>query len=212
MTARPPGPEPSARYAIPAGLAQVELRFRNSRFIGTSGPAATVEEARRFIESVRSRFPDAGHHVYAFEVGYAASVTHGMSDAGEPSGTAGRPVLAVVRGADLGDVVVVVSRYFGGTKLGTGGLVRAYTETAQAVLAAVPRREKVLEVGARLALPYEFYQSCRSLIERLGARIETEEFGGRVEVRLRIDAAHLTDLREGVQGLTSGRVSVEQVA
>ena len=73
-------------------------------------------------------------------------------------------------------------------------------------------REKVLEVGARLALPYEFYQSCRSLIERLGARIETEEFGGRVEVRLRIDAAHLTDLREGVQGLTSGRVSMEQVA
>ena len=94
-------------YPVPTGEAVIEIEVKRSRFIGYAAPAATVEAARGFIESVRQRHPDASHHVYAFEVGHGASVTHGMSDDGEPSGTAGRPMLAVVQGADLGDVVVV---------------------------------------------------------------------------------------------------------
>ena len=199
----------AASYPIPAGEAAIELRFKNSRFIGTASVAATVEEARVFIGHMRQRYADAGHHVYAFAVGYGASVTHGMSDDGEPSGTAGRPVLAVVRGAELGDVVVVITRYFGGTKLGTGGLVKAYTETAQAVLAAVPRQLKVDLVAARLVLPYEFHKPCRMLVETVGGKIEEENFAAAVDLRFQVSAERLEELREAVRETTSGRVSLE---
>ncbi len=94
----------------------------------------TVDEAKAFLAAVRAEMPDANHHVYAYRVGFGNSVIEGMSDDGEPSGTSGPPVLAVLRGSGIGDVIVVVTRYFGGTKLGTGGLVRAYSEGARAGL------------------------------------------------------------------------------
>src|SRR5690606_40057186 len=100
------------RYPIPAQTTRVELRIVNSRFIATAGEARTVEEAKAFIDAIREEFHDATHNVYAYRVGYGATVTEGMSDDGEPAGTAGRPALTVLRGADLGDVVVVVTRYF----------------------------------------------------------------------------------------------------
>ncbi len=107
----------------------------NSRFIAHLAPAASVEEAKAFIDQIRAEYADATHNVPAYVIGYGASVTAHCNDDGEPAGTAGRPILAVLQGSGLGDVVLVVTRYFGGTKLGTGGLVRAYTEAAQAVLA-----------------------------------------------------------------------------
>ncbi len=198
-------------YPIPAGEAQVELRFKNSRFIGTAGPAPTVEEARAFVGQLRERFLDASHHAYAFAVGFGSSVTCGMSDGGEPAGTAGRPMLAVVQGAGLGDVAVVVSRYFGGTKLGTGGLARAYAGTAQAVLEALPRQEKVERVGARLELPYEFYARCRAAIEELEGRIEGADFGAQVALRVRLRQDRLEEMRRAIRELTAGRVGVEQL-
>src|SRR3954468_24634252 len=128
---------------IPAGPARTEIRASNSRFIANVAPAATVEAARAFIAEVRAEMPDATHHVYAYIVGHGATTTLGMSDDGEPAGTAGRPVMAVLRGSGLGDTALVVTRYFGGTLLGTGGLVHAYGDAAKAVLAALPREEKV---------------------------------------------------------------------
>ena len=199
-------------YPVPSRVEEVELRFKNSRFIGVAGPGASVEEARAFIATVRQKYPDASHHVYAYAVGYGASVTHGMSDDGEPSGTAGRPALAVVRGSGLGDVAVVITRYFGGTKLGTGGLVKAYTETAQAALAAVPQEMKVDEIQARVSLGYEFYEPCKMQIESCGGRIEGEDFGGKVELTLAIAKERLEDLQDVVRELTSGRVEIEPIA
>src|SRR5688572_19497440 len=117
----------ATRYPIPAETTRVEIRVVNSRFIATIAEARTAEDAHAFIAAIRAEFANASHNVYAFRAGYGASVIEGMSDDGEPSGTAGRPALSVLRGADLGDVVLVITRYFGGTKLGTGGLVRAYT-------------------------------------------------------------------------------------
>ena len=199
----------ASSYPIPAAEAAVELRFKNSRFIGATAAAATVEEARAFIARRRRDYPDAGHHVYAFAVGYGDSVMHGRSDDGEPAGTAGRPLLAVVQGADLGDVVVVITRYFGGTKLGTGGLVKAYTETAQAVLAQVPRQLKVEMVGGRLVLPYGVYKSCRMLIAAVDGEIEDEKFAGAVDLRFRVRVERLEELRQAVREATAGRVSLE---
>src|SRR5690349_10933381 len=149
---------------VPAGHARVEIRVVNSRFIASAGPAATVEAARAFIAAVRAEMPDASHHVHAYIVGHGATTTLGMSDDGEPSGTAGRPVMAVLRGSGLGDVVLVVTRYFGGTLLGIGGLVRAYGDAAKAVLAALPREEKVERRAVVLTLPYAAYEPARRIL------------------------------------------------
>lgn len=196
-------------HLVPAGEARVELRFKNSRFIGVGGPAPTIEEARALLARLRGEFPDASHHVYAFAVGVGASVTHGMSDDGEPSGTAGRPVLAVVQGSGLGDVVVVVVRYFGGTKLGTGGLVKAYGSTAKAVLEVLPVVEKVERIGARLVVPYELHARVCLLVGEAEAEIEAEEFGAAVSLRLRLRRDRAGALELAVRELSAGRVQVE---
>ena len=108
-------------HVVPAGPVHCEIRVSNSRFITHLAPASDVASARAFIASIRQQMPDANHHVYAYVIGHGGTTTLGMSDDGEPSGTAGRPALAVLKGSGLGDVVVVVTRYFGGTLLGTGG-------------------------------------------------------------------------------------------
>ena len=108
------------RYFIPARETRTEIIVVNSRFIATAAPAFTVDEAKAFVARIRAEFADASHNVPAFVVGHGSSVIAHCSDDGEPSGTAGRPALAVLQGSGLGDAAVV-TRYFGGTKLGTGG-------------------------------------------------------------------------------------------
>jgi len=169
---------------------RVEYHMSNSRFIATAGHADSVEAARAFIKAVREEMPDAHHHVYAFKVGYGESVIEGMSDDGEPTGTAGPPTLAVVRGADLGDVVLVVTRYFGGTKLGTGGLVYAYTNAAKEVLAVLPTEEKIPRVQAGVSVPYHLYERLKQICERYSAETESEEFGAEVTRYLRLPAEY----------------------
>lgn len=171
-----------ARYPIPAATARVALAVANSRFIATAGHTPSVEAARAMIAEVRADMPDATHHCYAYLIGYGASVTAGMSDDGEPAGTAGRPMLAVLRGADLGDVTVIVTRYFGGTLLGTGGLVRAYGDAVKAVLEALPRAERVELRPLLAAVSYGAYAAARRALEGEGATIVDEQFGA--EVRL----------------------------
>src|SRR4051812_32545585 len=131
-------PDKPTPKLIPAGPARAEIRAANSRFIASAAPAAAVEAARAFIASVRAEMPDASHHVYAYIVGHGATTTLSMTDDGEPPGTAGRPVMAVLKGSGLGDVALVITRYFGGTLLGTGGLGRAHGGPAQGGLAVPP--------------------------------------------------------------------------
>lgn len=171
--------------------------------------AASVEQARGLVSRLRGEYPDASHHVYAFAVGTGASVTHGMSDDGEPSGTAGRPVLAVVQGSGLGDVAVVITRYFGGTKLGTGGLVKAYGSTAKAVLEVLPRVEKVARVAARLVLPYELHDRGRLLIGEAEGEIESEEFGAQVTLGLQLRQDRIEALDRALRDISAGRVHLE---
>ena len=198
----------SKRYPIPAGESQIELRVKNSRFIGRAGYTPTIETAKAFIEQVKTAEHNFSHAVYAFAVGYGASVTHGMSDAGEPSGTAGRPALAVVKGSGLGDVTVVIVRYFGGTKLGTGGLVKAYTETAQLALADLPVTEKVERRTIEMILPYSFYEQGKRLIEAYQGQIEAEEFTTDVTWRLTFIDDNLPHFEREITNLTHGEVII----
>lgn len=197
-------------YPVPTGEVMIEIEMKKSRFIGLAGPAATVEAARAFIDAARARFPEASHHVYAFEVGHGATVTHGMSDDGEPSGTAGRPALTVVDHHELGDVVVVVVRYFGGTKLGTGGLVRAYTQATQEALAALPQEMKVEREDLVLRLPYERYDLCRVAISKWpGVEVVEEIFSDDTCLHLRGPRADLAQLQGQLVELTAGRLTIE---
>ena len=123
-------------YLLPAEEIRRELIVSNSRFIATLAPVTSIDEARHLLPVSGKEFADATHNVPAYILGGGNSVTEYCSDDGEPSGTAGRPALAVLRGSGLGDVSVVVTRYFGGTLLGKGGLVQAYTEATQLVVQA----------------------------------------------------------------------------
>ena len=205
-------PVVSPRYPIPAGETRVETRASNSRFIATAGYTPSVEDARAFIARSRAEFADAAHNVFAYVVGYGASVTAGMSDDGEPGGTAGRPALAVLRGSGLGDTCVVVTRYFGGTLLGTGGLVRAYGDAVKAVLAELPRSEKVEQRRLSLTLGYGLYEPVRLLAETHGAAIEDQGFEAEVTLRLRIAADHAGGFLDALQEQTGGRVQVAHEA
>ncbi|MEW5959908.1 MAG: YigZ family protein [Chloroflexota bacterium] len=198
----------SSRYRIPAGPARIELHVRNSRFIGRAAYTPSIEAAKAFIEQVKAEEPGHSHAVYAFAVGHRTAVTHGMSDAGEPSGTAGRPALAVVKGSDLGDVTVVIIRYFGGTKLGTGGLVKAYTEAAQRVLADLPVTEKVERRTVQVTVPYSFYEQCRRLVEAHQGQVEAEDFTAEVTLRLIFTIDDLPAFKAALAGATRGQVGV----
>lgn len=197
------------RYPIPAGTARAELLVLNSRFIGTAGYTASVAEARAFINQVRTEFPDATHHCFAYLIGYGASVTAGMSDDGEPAGTAGRPMLAVLRGTDLGDVTVVATRYFGGTLLGTGGLVRAYGDTVRAVLDVLPRGERVALQPLRARVAYSAYAAARRALEQEGASIAHEEFDAEVQIAALVPADRYQQALAGLREATAGQVRIE---
>ena len=198
------------RY-IPAERARAEIRVVNSRFVADIAPAATVEQARAFVAAIRAEMPDATHHVYAYIVGHGATTTLGMSDDGEPPGTAGRPTMAVLKGSGLGDAALVVTRYFGGTLLGTGGLVRAYGDAARAVLQIVPREEKVERGTLAIALPYAAYEPARRLIAGHAGAILDEAFAADVTLWVRLPLAEVAALTRAIEELTAGQARVEEM-
>ncbi len=201
----------SEPYLIPAEEIRREQVVVNSRFIATLAPVANPDEARKFITRVRTEYPDASHHVPAYIIGGGNNFREYCSDDGEPSGTAGRPALAVLRGSGLGDVAVVVTRYFGGTLLGKGGLVRAYTESTQMVVKAVRRaRRQQVQVGL-LALPYNLLERVRILVSKYQGDILDEEFSGDVTIRLRLPIESVADFQERLSALSSGTLHVEAI-
>ena len=199
----------SEKRFIPARHVQIENIVVNSRFIADAAPAFSVEEAKSFILEVKSRFPDASHHVPAFLIGHGNSVTAHCSDDGEPSGTAGRPVLSVVQGSSLGDIVVVVTRYFGGTKLGTGGLVRAYSGAAREVLEVLPRAVKIPTYTVMVVVEYSLFERVRLLVNKHGGKILDEDFGVDVTVTAQFAMDVLEPFQHELRELTQGKVQAE---
>lgn len=194
---------------VPAGEIQKETSVSNSRFIACAAPAFTVEAARDFIRQVKMNYPDATHHVPAFIIGHGANVTTHCSDDGEPSGTAGRPILAVLNGSGLGDIVVVVVRYFGGTKLGTGGLVKAYTEACQKVLEVLPRALKISTTTVVFELEYAQLTSVRRLVKAHDGEILDEDFQGNIWITARFISDRLPDFNKELTEFNRGNIHLE---
>ena len=201
----------SEPYLTPAEEIRREQVVVNSRFIATLAPVANTEEARSFIARIRKEFLDATHNVPAYIIGGGNNFTDYCSDDGEPSGTAGRPALAVLRGSGLGDVAVVVTRFFGGTLLGKGGLVRAYTESTQMAVNAVRRARRQQVQVAMLALPYNLLERVRLLVGKHHGDILDEEFSGDVTMTFRVPVENGVGFKADLSELSAGRLQIELI-
>jgi uncharacterized YigZ family protein len=196
---------------VPAAPVRVEDRIEHSRFITTVDNAGSVDDAKAFIERVRAEFPDATHHCSAYVIGPPGSTAMAAaSDAGEPAGTAGRPMLKVLLNSGLGDVVAVVTRYYGGIKLGKGGLVRAYSGGVQHALRDVAVRERVFEIDARVAVPYAMVDSVRRALTRAGARVVAEHFEAEAVFALRVPEDRVEEITRALGDATGGAVHLER--
>jgi uncharacterized YigZ family protein len=199
----------SAAFPVPLGPARAELIVANSRFIASLDYAGSAQEARAFIARIRDEFPDATHNVPAFIAGGGASRLEFCSDDGEPSGTSGRPLLAVLRGSGLGNAVVVVTRYFGGTLLGTGGLVKAYSEAGRRVLAVAARAELAEFSDARLEIPYQLFDALKQGLPSFGGGIAGEDFAEVVRLRIELPSDEVGRFRSWMADLSSGGADLE---
>ena len=184
-----------------------EEEFKKSRFITTLGPVTCAEEAKTFVAEIRSTFPDASHNCWAFLVGAPGTTTTvGMNDDGEPHNTAGRPMLNVLVHSGLGDIVAVVTRYWGGTNLGKGGLVRAYSSGVQNALAYCEVREKVDWATLEVSFDYTYVTGFKRVFPDFEATIESEDFGKKALFKLRLPADEMAGMRDALTQLTNGSV------
>jgi len=163
-------------FLSPAAQAASEFKDKGSSFLGRLAPVLSPEEAMGFLADQKKRYHDATHHCWAYRIGWAEGLHVRSSDGGEPSRTAGQPLVSAMESRGVSDACLVVIRYFGGVKLGTGGLVRAYRAAAQLALDAAELRPKSLCSEWEIALPYGAQGAVRHAASRLG--VELREAGG----------------------------------
>jgi uncharacterized YigZ family protein len=200
-------------YLVPASLLhRAEAQVRRSRFIASIGRASDAAGARAFIDAVRAEFPDATHHCWAFvaEVpGTTACI--GLSDAGEPHGTGGCPILNTLLHSGIGGIVAVVTRYFGGMKLGQGPLGRAYSGSVAKAIESLKTAERVARIPVCITVAFSAGDSLFRLLNELGATGREEGFSTEIEVVARVPVRELARLEGEVSAMTSGKGRVESI-
>lgn len=193
-------------FRAPRGPARFEQEIKKSRFIGIAAPVSTPEEVNDELEKIRAEFPDATHHCWAYVLGNPdAGPNMRFDDAGEPAGTAGRPILNVLQRRKIGDALVVVVRYFGGVKLGAGGLARAYSGTASRVLEQVALATVTPRSELFVRIDFGDEQAARRLLGRLGMEIESTAYGDAVVLGVRATEEESALILEEISAATSGR-------
>ena len=187
-----------------------EIIINKSRFIGYAMPIKSEEEALDFIEKIKTKHRDATHNVYAYVVGENSNIQR-FSDDGEPSGTAGIPALEVIKKEDLRNVVVVVTRYFGGIKLGAGGLIRAYTKGAKIALEAGIIIEQILHHKVKIRIDYTLYGIVENYLITNGFIIDDIVYDDAVNIYAYIKFSDVDDFTKSIIDLTSGDGIVEYI-
>ena len=201
-----------ARYPVPARVHRVEESIQRSRFVTSVARAPDAEAAHAFVAAVRDEFPDATHHCWAFVAGPPGSTTRmGMSDDGEPHGTAGRPMLTALLHSGIGEIVAVVTRYYGGVKLGTGGLSRAYAGGVTLALDALPTDERVERTVVNVTVGYPDVDALQRLISELDLPILEETFDAEVRYRVGVPIEEVEVVRTRIADLTRGTGRAETV-
>lgn len=202
---------------IPASSSHVELVEKKSRFIGHVAPVFSTEEAESFIQSVKEQHKTATHNVYAYVTFHSGAeeswdkMAEKVSDDGEPHGTAGYPVLHAIKSKGFCNVVCVVTRYFGGILLGSGGLIRAYGRTASMALEKAGARPCVFRYPVRISLDYQFFGKVKRDLESMGPGYQPFDFNfqGKVNFQIYVEQEkvdfvirHIKDLTQGTAELT----------
>jgi len=193
---------------VPSDPAQSEIVIKKSRFISLLYPVNTDGEVRSILKQLRHEHPGSNHIVWSYVLGDSGSM-HGLSDDGEPHGTAGRPVLEVLKGSGLTYAALFVIRYFGGVKLGTGGLVSAYTESAQEVLSRVRAIEKVDYTEFSLSCSYSLYEGIKSILQKCEVIDLLDDFSESVELTGRIPSDRIQSCTEEIREISNGRVMLD---
>jgi uncharacterized YigZ family protein len=192
---------------IPAAYARAEIEVKRSRFIAEVFPADSQAEARELLKSQKARYADASHVVHAFIAGHQGEV-RGMSDDGEPAGTAARPMMDILTGKKCTNMLLTVTRYFGGTLLGTGGLVKAYGDAAKAALSVCGFKPLAAKCAFSVSVPYHVYQKTEGLLRSLGAEEIQRVFETGVHITGLIPEAAWAALQAEITDLTGGKSGV----
>ena len=196
------------QYLVPAGFGRGEYTEKRSRFIGQLWPVESEAEALAHLAAVRKEHYDARHTCFAYIIREGGAVRYG--DDGEPQGTAGQPILAVLSGAQLTNVCCTVTRYFGGVLLGTGGLVRAYTAAAKAALEDAGISRMAQWQCLRIPCPYPLFERIKRLLDQHEAVVEDTEYGADVTLRALVRADRADAFTEALRELTAGAVAAER--
>lgn len=185
---------------------------KKSRFLGEAVHVESQPEAEAYIAGVRKKYYDARHHCFAFAAGDPGTPGEVVraSDDGEPSGTAGKPILEVLNGQELHNTLIVVTRYFGGTLLGTGGLVRSYTASAQDALAHAGLVEKIRGVRLKIGCSYPAYGKFQYQFSSKGIKLLHEQFGQDVSFEVLVPEPDEKSIRKMVTEITDGRGKCEE--
>ena len=206
----------SVSYRIPdlepEALHRCEESIRRSRFIVSLAHTPNPETAKAFIERIKREFPDATHNCWAYAAGAPGATGQvGYSDDGEPHGTAGRPMLTMLLHGGVGELCAVVTRYFGGIKLGTGGLVRAYQGMVKAGLETLPTREHMIPARLEVILDYPHITVFRRLLPDYRATIAEEHFGVEAAYQLLLPEQNISALETALAELTDGAVLITRL-
>ena len=193
---------------IPIENSRSELIVKKSKFISQCFFIETDKDAKAIVSSLWKEHKDARHIVYGFIYGAKNSQTMGMTDDGEPKGTAGRPVLQVLKGSSITNILCTVVRYFGGIKLGTGGLVKAYTEAAQLAVKELKVREMIEKVSFSITIGYEYYDSVKRAAANLSASVISEEFTDHIYMELRIKETSYKEFKAAVSDISNGKAVI----
>ncbi|OLQ81334.1 YigZ family protein [Photobacterium proteolyticum] len=194
-------------YFVPANEACFEEEIKKSRFITYLAHTPNVEAAKAFVQHIKSKHSDARHNCWAFVAGRPSdSMKWGFSDDGEPSGTAGKPILAQLTGSGIGEITAVVTRYSGGIKLGTGGLVKAYGGGVQQALTVLQTKEKVITSELRLRCEYNQVSLVESLLaEYAGIQLHAD-YGNQVQMTVEIDSRVVDEFVAKLTNRSGGRI------
>ena len=191
-------------YRTIAAPVEVALRERSSKFLAYARPVESEEEAKSFLEGLRKKYYDATHHCYAWRIGPRGE-TWRANDDGEPNGTAGKPILGQMLSAEVTDCMIVVVRYFGGTKLGVPGLIAAYKEAAAEVLAVSEIVLRTVDVAFEIEFPYEVLNDVMRVVKEMEPRVPEQSFDNLCRMSLSIRGGRADELAgrlEKVEGLT----------
>ena len=174
-------------YSIPTEQAVAEIEIKKSRFIAYAKGIQDRAQGMAWLEQIKTQYPDARHHCWAYLIGNPnCAANAGMGDDGEPSGTAGKPILNVLNHKEIGDVMIIVVRYFGGIKLGAGGLTRAYGQAAQAVMEILPTEKQVEMITFKVTCDFALEKQIRHWVGVLEGLVVEVEYLQQVTITLQI--------------------------